>query len=228
MVRTVNPSQSGEVPPVLYSFRRCPYAMRARMALAVSGQVCELRDILLRDRPEELYASSAKGTVPVLVLGDGRVIDESLEVMLWSLERADPEGWFRDFEHQREEMLTWIAECDGDFKRNLDGYKYASRGDASREGEHRSGGVEFLMQLERALCENAFLFGSKASLADVAIFPFVRQFAFADKAWFDGMPWPKLHAWLGAWITSARFQAVMKKGPIWEPGQAAQLTCWES
>ena len=200
--------------------------MRARMALAASGQVCELRDILLRERPEQLYAASPKGTVPVLVLGDGRVIDESLEVMLWTLERSDPEGWIAGLESQREEMLGLIDTCDGDFKRNLDGYKYASRGDASKEGEHRSRGVEFLMQLEQKLKANPYLLGAQPSLPDVAIFPFVRQFAFADKAWFDGMPWPHLHAWLGSWITSPRFLAVMKKGPIWSPGEAPLFTCW--
>lgn len=228
MVRAVKPIRPNEVPPVIFSFRRCPYAMRARMALAVSGQVCEVRDILLRERPQELYAASAKGTVPVLVLEDGRVIDESLEIMLWSLERADPEGWLGDLRTPSEEMLSWIQECDGDFKRNLDGYKYASRGDVLKEGEHRALGAAFLARLDRMLGASGFMFGAKASLADVAIFPFVRQFAFADKDWFDGMPWPNLHSWLRAWITSPRFLAVMKKGPIWEPSQAARFTCWES
>ncbi|MFT5830638.1 MAG: glutathione S-transferase [Bacteroidia bacterium] len=211
---------------MLYSFRRCPYAMRARMALAASGQVCELRDILLRERPEELYAASPKGTVPVLVLEGGRVIDESLEVMLWSLGRSDPEGWLGDFAPELPALLALISECDGEFKRNLDGYKYASRGDASREGEHRTQGAEFLVRLDRMLDANDYLFGAKASLADVAIFPFVRQFAYADKGWFDEMPWPHLRSWLEGWLASPRFVAVMKKGPIWRAGDAAVWTCW--
>ena len=137
--------------PVLYSFRRCPYAMRARMAIAASGRCCELREVVLRDKPAELLAASPKGTVPVLVDTDGRVVDQSLDIMLWALRRNDPEGWLRPAGGTLEDMLALIAECDGDFKRDLDGYKYPEREPDGDAAAHRAKGAAFLSRLDAHL-----------------------------------------------------------------------------
>ncbi len=202
--------------PILYSFRRCPYAMRARLALAVSEQATEHREVDLRDRPAELYAASAKGTVPVLILPDGRVIDESLEIMLWTLERNDPLEWLPSSPDRRAEMMALIGENDGDFKRNLDLYKYASRTPGTDPLEHRDLATGFLMKLDGRLGDSSFLFGRTVSLADMAIAPFVRQFASADREWFDGESWTALRRWLEEFIASPLFASIMHKHPLWQ------------
>lgn len=207
--------------PILYSFRRCPYAMRARMAIAVSGQFCELREVVLRDKPAELLAASPKGTVPVLVDVDGSVIDQSLDIMLWALRRNDPEGWLRPDFSSLDQMLSLIAGCDGDFKRHLDGYKYPERqpvAEAVAES-HRARGALFLARLETLLQTRSCLHGDTPALADIAIAPFVRQFAQVDAAWFESQPWPHLHAWLAARLEAPVFARVMHKYPPWRAGQ---------
>ena len=205
--------------PVLYSFRRCPYAMRARMAIAVSGQRCELREVVLRDKPAELLAASPKGTVPVLVDTDGRVIDQSLDIMLWALERSDPDGWLRPSRGTLKDMLALIADCDGDFKRDLDGYKYPERQPGSNAEAHRAQGALFLARLEARLQSARCLHGEHAALADMAIAPFVRQFAQVDAAWFDQQPWPALRGWLRARLEAPVFERVMAKHAPWRSGQ---------
>lgn len=192
---------------MLYSFRRCPYAMRARMALAVSGMVYLMREVSLRNKPATLLAASAKGTVPVLVLTDGRVIDESLDIMHWTLEQNDPEHWLAP----GEAMMELIASNDGPFKAHLDRMKYANRYPGANPTVHRAEAVKWLAVLEQRLASNTYLFGSAASLADVAIFPFVRQFAHADAAAFAREPLPSLQAWLARWESTALFQSVMAK-----------------
>jgi glutathione S-transferase len=160
--------------PVLYSFRRCPYAMRARLALAVSGEPYELREVVLRDKPAELLAASPKGTVPVLVLPGGTVIDQSLDVMLWALRRQDPENWLLPPRGAIADMLALVAGNDGDFKRNLDRYKYPHRypeesaGDAQAFAlKHRAQGAAWLATLDGMLVDG-WLFGPRVSLADLA------------------------------------------------------------
>lgn len=202
--------------PVLYSFRRCPYAMRARLALAISGQATEHREVDLRDRPAELYEASAKGTVPVLILPDGRVIDESLEIMLWTLEQNDPLEWLSSSPENHAEALALIGENDGDFKRNLDLYKYASRTPGTNPIEHRELASVFLGKLDGMLSDTSFLFGRSASLADMAIAPFVRQFASADREWFDEGSWTNLRNWLDEFIASSLFASIMLKHPQWQ------------
>ena len=210
--------------PVLYSFRRCPYAMRARLALAASGLAYELREVVLRSKPAELLAASPKGTVPVLVLPGGDVIDESLDVMLWALRQHDPEGWLAG---NVDDMLVWIAENDGGFKQHLDRYKYPMRyagehsdhpsGDAQAFAAlHRAAGAAWLVSLQHRLRENRWLFGDRASLADMAVLPFVRQFAHTDPAWFAAQPWPQLAAWLARFEVSVLYQRVMDKHPAWQ------------
>ena len=200
--------------PVLYSFRRCPYAMRARMALLVSGTPVRLREVVLRDKPGEMIAASPKATVPVLVLPDGQVIDESLVIMHWALKRNDPENWLQD--NSAETVL--IAEADGPFKDHLDRYKYPTRYENVDPLAHRAGGLVFLEKLNALLRDSGQLAGAKPTFADHAIFPFVRQFANNDRAWFDQLPLPALQQWLSDHLASPLFATAMQKYPQWQSG----------
>lgn len=207
--------------PVLYSFRRCPYAMRARLALANSGEPHELREVVLRNKPAEMLAASSKGTVPVLVLPSSEVIDESLDVMLWALRRNDPEQWLVPAQGSVDDMLALIVGNDGAFKRSLDRYKYPNRyaeesaGDVHAFGlQHRSLGAAWLLKLDGMLA-SGWLFGTRASLADMALLPFVRQFAHTDPDWFAAQPWPRLQAWLAQFEASALYGGVMEKHAPW-------------
>ncbi|PHR21744.1 MAG: glutathione S-transferase [Sphingopyxis sp.] len=210
--------------PVLYSFRRCPYAMRARMALLVSETPVRLREVVLRDKPEEMIAASPKGTVPVLVLPDGQVIDESLAIMRWALEQDDPQDWL-DGEAAAAEL---IAEADGPFKHHLDRYKYPVRYDNVDPLEHRAGGQAFLVKLDSLIQESGQLMGERPTLADHAIFPFVRQFANNDRDWFDGLPLPALQKWLADHLASPLFKTTMQKYPQWQSGDEEPIFSWEA
>jgi glutathione S-transferase len=232
--------------PVLYSFRRCPYAMRARLAIAASGQQCELREVVLRDKPAALIAASPKGTVPVLVLPDGKVIDQSLDIMRWALNRQDAEGWLPQSADDRAATDALIAACDGDFKRHLDRYKYPNRYVAPADGPaptdtdtgagelsmhanaadldgfalaHRTAGAVFILQLEAHLDRTkGYLLGTRWSLADAAILPFIRQFAATDPVWFDAQTWPAVQRWLTDFVQSPSYAAVMDKYSPWQAG----------
>jgi glutathione S-transferase len=201
---------SSDPKPILYSFRRCPYAMRARLALAVSGAEIEHREILLRDKPAHLLEISPKGTVPVLLLPDGSVLEESLDVMRWALEKNDPEGWLSG----TDEAL--IAANDGPFKHHLDRFKYPNRYDDADPLEHRAACEEHLRVLDARLRERPFLSGRTRGFTDAAIMPFIRQFANTDRAWFDSQSYPALRAWLDGWLGSEIFTRVMEKHPLWE------------
>lgn len=204
--------------PVLYSFRRCPYAMRARMALAVSGQACELREVVLKNKPQGLLQASPKATVPVLVLPTGQVLEQSLDIMLWALAQHDPEAWLAPTQGSLEEMLDCIAACDGAFKHALDRCKYPGRyPDADSQAE-RTKATAWLETLESRLSARHFLFGAHAALADMAVAPFVRQFAGIDAQWWDAQPWPRLQAWLARWQAAPLFDMVMCKLPPWSDG----------
>ena len=203
-------TEAGDL-PVLYSFRRCPYAMRARMAIAISETPVRLREILLRDKPDEMIAASSKGTVPVLIEGD-RIIDESLDVMDWALARKDPEGWLT----HREAATPLLKENDGPFKHHLDRYKYSTRYEGADRNAHRAEGLMFLEKLEQRLSERRYIFGDMRSFADIAVFPFVRQFRIADEKWFDAAPIPNVQRWLTALMGSDLFSSVMKKYPLWK------------
>ena len=203
--------------PVLYSFRRCPYAMRARLAIAASGVRCELREVVLRDKPAALLAASPKGTVPVLVEGD-TIIDQSLDIMLWALRRHDPQHWLAPKRGTLADMLALIAACDGDFKPALDAYKYPERTPGADAGAARAQGASFMQQLEAHLHAAPALFGPHPALADAALAPFVRQFAQVDRAWFDAQPWPRLQAWLAQTVGGARFEQAMVRHPPWRAG----------
>jgi glutathione S-transferase len=197
--------------PILYSYRRCPYAMRARMALDYSGIEVVIREIALREKPAAMLAASPKGTVPVLVLSDGAVIDESLDIMRWALAQRDPQAWLKNVTDSE----TLIAENDGSFKQALDRYKYAERFPEHPQQTYRAQGERFLSQLETRLQQHAYLLDAEPRLADIAIFPFVRQFAAVDPAWWEEAPYPALRAWLTNWVESALFDSIMQKHPVW-------------
>jgi glutathione S-transferase len=188
--------------PILYSFRRCPYAMRARMALLASEVPFELREVMLRDKPAAMLAASPKATVPVLVLPDGTVIDESLDIMRWALARNDPEEW------RAGDDAALIASFDGAFKHHLDRYKYPER-HAADPVAHRGAGLSMLDTLERRLAGHANLHRDTRALSDIAIMPFVRQFAAVDRGWFDAQPLPRCQDWLARHVASPLFERAM-------------------
>lgn len=202
--------------PILWSFRRCPYAMRARLAIKASGIKVRLREILLRDKPEPFLNASAKGTVPVLELPDGQVIDESLDVMFWALEAHDPQGWLDVRARDKDHVEEHLARLDTEFKHHLDRYKYATRYDDVDESEHRAKGVAFLVQWDKLLGAQNALSGDTLGLLDYATLPFVRQFRIADNDWFDAQDWPHLHLWLQQFLASDAFAAVMTKYKPWK------------
>jgi glutathione S-transferase len=184
------------------------------MALNYAGITVELREVLLRDKPRSMLLASAKGTVPVLVLPDGRVIDESVDLMHWALLQGDPEHWWRhDLEAETNRL---VEENDQVFKNHLDCYKYADRYPEQPQSFYRAQAETFLLQLENRLVLRRYLLADRLTFSDVAIFPFVRQFAFVDKAWFDSAPYPKLNAWLQSFLDSDLFLSVMTKYPRWD------------
>lgn len=197
--------------PVLYSFRRCPYAMRARMAIWISGMAVELREVKLADKPAAMLQASPKGTVPVLVLPDGKVVDESLAIMRHALSAHDPEGWL-------ERSDASLIECmDGPFKHHLDRYKYYTR-HGSDPDEHRAAALSILRDLDARLAGHANLCGAGRGLTDIASFPFVRQFANHDREWFGSQSIANVQAWLERHVSSPLFAAIMEKQAVWSAG----------
>lgn len=205
--------------PVLYSFRRCPYAMRARLALLASQQTVELREVVLASKPTALLDVSPKGTVPVMVLPKGQVIEQSLEIMLWTLQNHDPLCWLAPAPYTLTDQLDWIHAFDLEFKPLLDRYKYPHRFGLSHGTDPRDQGATYLDKLEQLLQSNTYLHAGHFTLADASIAPFVRQFAHTDNSWFLNQPWPRLQAWLYAFETSAIFLTCMEKYTAWAAGQ---------
>ena len=204
--------------PNLYSFRRCPYAIRARLAIKVSGVQVELREVKLANKPASLLEYSSKGTVPVLVLPDGTVIDESREIMNWALGQHDPENWQASDQTQLKKINGLIDKNDDEFKLHLDHYKYADRFPEQPMTFYRQQAEGFISELEARLKMGGFLCGDNPTLADMAIFPFVRQFAHVDKAWFDQTDYSHLQAWLDRLLNGPLFLSVMQKYQPWQPG----------
>ncbi len=192
--------------------------MRARMALAAAGAEVMLREVLLKDKPAELLAASPKATVPVLVLSDGRVIEESIDVMRWALEHNDPQGWLDDASLDSD----WISECDGDFKHWLDRYKYAERYPEHTAEDYRQKTEALIQKLEDQLSVAYWVGGDAANANDVALFPFIRQFAGVDPSWWQQAPYPHVRQWLENWLNSALFSAIMVKYPRWESSQPGE------
>ena len=202
--------------PILYSFRRCPYAMRARMAIHISGQKCELREVLLRDKPPSMLEYSAKGTVPVLILQDGNVIDESLDVIDWALNLNDPDDWQRSKDTKKTKELIKIN--DGEFKYHLDRYKYSKRYENEDPEFHRKKCLKFIESINNELNNSEYIFDDNISYADIVLLPFIRQFRIADIDWFDALPYNNLKKWLSGFLDSTLLNSIMKKYDLWKEG----------
>ena len=205
--------------PILYSFRRCPYAMRARMALWVSGTQVELREVKLADKPDALREASPKATVPVLVMPDGEVLEESLDIMRRGLGRNDPEGWLAS------ENTALLQLFDGPFKHHLDRYKYPNRYEdeaPDRFGhgkvDHRGEALAILSDLDLLLSRQRQIGGERRGFTDIALFPFIRQYANTDRDWFNAQPIPHVQEWLEAHLASDLFRSIMAKYAVWQPG----------
>ncbi|MEP1441558.1 MAG: glutathione S-transferase [Hyphomicrobiales bacterium] len=203
--------------PVLYTFRRCPYAMRARMGIYASGIKMEWRELVLRDKPEHMVEISPKATVPVVQTPDGTVIDESFDVMVWALGQNDPHDWLPLNAEMKQRSDELIEECDTSFKHHLDRYKYPNRYEGVDAIESRDAAVEILTKWNGYLARHENLLGDKPRLADYATFPFVRQFANVNRDWFDGLDLPHLQAWLERHLTSKIFADIMLKQKPWKP-----------
>lgn len=210
-------------PPLLYTYRRCPYAMRARMALLVANVAFDAHEIILRDKPAAMLSRSPKGTVPVLALPDGEVLEQSWDIVEWALTQnhatAEVQHWWH--QAQTPDNLELLHRNDGDFKYHLDRYKYPERfatsGNTEASNEpagHRDQAVKVLLEpLEQRLAKERFLGGTQPCATDLGIFPFVRQFAAVDPAWFDSSPLPHVKSWLTHWLGSPLFKACMQKLP---------------
>lgn len=204
--------------PILWSFRRCPYAMRARLAVLYTGVQVDLRELLLKDKPTAFLETSPKATVPVLDTG-AEIIAESRDIMLWALAQRDPNGWL----DMPDEGHTLIDRNDGPFKKALDHTKYAVRFPERDASADRQAAANVLHDLNKRLADQTNLFGNSPKLADVALLPFVRQFANTDRDWFNLQDWPHLIRWLTAFEVSDSFKSVMVKRPLWTPGAAPCL-----
>ena len=200
--------------PILYTFRRCPYAIRARLAIQLSGIKVILREVRLQDKPRQLLLASIKGTVPVLVLDDGKVLDESMDIMHWSLNLAGLQQWSKSL--SKPDASDLLQENDGSFKENLDKYKYADRFPEKTPLQYRQQAENFIARLELLLADSKFLLGSELSAIDLAIFPFVRQFSAVDKNWFENSKYVRLYHWLTRQMDSELFKRVMVKYPPWK------------
>jgi len=203
--------------PILYSFRRCPYAMRARLAVAYSGVQVKLREVELKNKPTELLDISPKATVPVLQCIDGTIIDESRDIMVWALQQHDPDNWLESIAH------PLIDENDSSFKKALDCYKYADRFPEYPQEHYRQNGESFLEKIEKQLKNHIFIQNNHLSYIDMAIFPFIRQFYFVNTSWFESAAYPHLNAWLQTHLNSNLFSKTMHKYPTWQAGDETTI-----
>ena len=197
--------------------------MRARLALEAGGIEVELREVVLRDKAPELLAASEKATVPVLVLNDGTVLEESLDVMRWALDASDAGENLTPDQGNMRDALALILRMDAEFKPELDAYKYLYRSDKTAASEARDRAIAFLNELDNMLAGQSYLYGQKRSVADIGIAPFIRQFAHVDRDWFYAQPWENLKPWLLAFLESEPFKRIMKKYPKWVTGDAVTL-----
>ena len=209
--------------PILYSFRRCPYAIRARLAIKVSHIDVELREVKLANKPKQMLDCSPKGTVPVLHLPDGSVIDESLDIMMWVLSQQDPQNWLTSDLVEKKETRRLINFNDNEFKQHLDHYKYADRFPQYSKESYREHAEGFLKRLEANLNQTQFLITDNITLADIAIFPFIRQFAYVDKDWFENSEYKKVSQWLNFLLDMTLFKDSMEKYIPWHPGKDIQF-----
>ncbi|MBU3624301.1 glutathione S-transferase [Polynucleobacter sp. AP-Latsch-80-C2] len=198
--------------PILYSYRRCPYAMRARMALQYAGIQVEHREIELRNKPQSMLLASPKGTVPVLFV-EGQVIDQSLDIMRWALGKSDPDKWS---DVDKNIAQSWVDANDGPFKKLLDQYKYPNRyPELNPEVTLSAAEALMLKPMEEALQASQYLLGNQMTWVDVAIFPFIRQFSMVDSQRFEQLPYINVKQWLSRFLESGLFHLVMQKYPSW-------------
>ena len=190
--------------------------MRARMAIHISGQKCEIREVLLRNKPPSMLEYSPKGTVPVLVLQDGNVIDESLDVIDWALNLNDPDDWQRSKNTEKTKELIKIN--DGEFKYHLDRYKYSKRYDNEDPEFHKKKCLKFIESINNELNNSKYIFDDNISYADIVVLPFIRQFRIADMEWFDSLPYDNLKNWLSNFLDSSLLNSSMKKYDLWKEG----------
>lgn len=203
---------------ILYSFRRCPFAIRARMALIYAQVPVTVREIKLSDKPEEFKRLSPKATVPVLQLTDGTVLDESLDIIHWAIKQNDPDHWSISAKDEMQLAQQLVLELDGSFKKALDQYKYPDRYPGCDPLMQRQVAETFISQLEQGLQTGPFLLGEKMKWLDIAVFPLLRQFSRVDEEWFVNAPYPKVRAWLNYHLASELFTEAMKKYPVWQGG----------
>jgi glutathione S-transferase len=212
--------------PVLYSLRNCPYAMRARLAIYAAKQQVQLRDLVLNNKPDEMLAASPKGTVPVLVTASNQVIDESLAIMQWAFSQTDPDDYLhkkglnkdasnKDAPNALAEMLAVIEIFDHEFKGHLEKYRCSKRYHEPSLIADRQQCEAYLADLESRLCQHQYLMSDKPSLADLALMPFIRQFARVERQWYLQSPYPKLRHWLNGYLQSRMFSKVMEQHPLW-------------
>ncbi|MGX9463571.1 glutathione S-transferase [Shewanella sp. A14] len=202
--------------PILYSLRNCPYAMRARLAIYASGQQVLLRDIVLSHKPAEMLLASPKGTVPVLVTTENQVIDESLSIMLWALTKTDPHHYLnQNVPNALPDMLSIIAIFDNEFKRYLEKYRCAKRYHEPSLIAERQQCERYLAELENRLCQHQYLMSNQPSLMDLALMPYIRQFARVERQWYLQSPYPNLRQWLNHYLQGRMFSKVMMKHPLW-------------
>jgi len=206
--------------PVLYSFRRCPYAMRARMALILTSHTCELREILLTDKPDSMLEISPKGTVPVLQL-EGRIIDESMDIIKWAI-KSGSEKMHILSEDEEAMSNSLIQLFDSKFKYHLDRYKYSSRYQTLKE-EHQEKCLEILNSLEQKISDQPWIFGKLVSLLDISILPFIRQCKIANPAWFKSQKFKRVISLLEHFESSKLFNKAMEEFELWDPKKSKVL-----
>ena len=209
--------------PILYSFRRCPYAMRARLAIKYSGINVEIREVDLNNIPQALAAISSDQTVPLILEANGNVIDESWDIVKWAVENNDPDAWLGSDVSLLQDAEMLVETNDYSFKPDLDHYKYADRYPECPMQHYRSECEEFLTELEDRLSENRYLSANSISISDIAVLPFIRQFALVDKEWFDSTSYTKVQEWLNEFLESELLESVMTKYPLWTEGDEPVL-----
>lgn len=205
--------------PILYSFRRCPYAMRARLAIKASGIIVEIREVELKNKPKEFLGISPKATVPIVCISSKQIIEESLDIMEWALKINDPLKLLKYEKLNRIEIHNILNKLENEFKQNLDRYKYSSRFDLPSPKLYRDKNLQTLNEFNNLLQNNKGICSSHLSLLDYAVFPFIRQFRNVNSVWFDSLELKFLQTWLYELIDSDEFSSIMKKYEIWNPNQ---------
>jgi len=212
--------------PILYSLRNCPFAMRARIAIFKTKQSIQLRDVVLSNKPQAMLIVSPKATVPVLIINHAdnnkkiEVIDESLDIMLWALQVRDPHNLFQqENPSAKDDMLQIINTFDVEFKSCLEAYKCAKRYKEDNISECRQACEIYIKVLEGFLSQHDYIFSNNESLVDIALLPFLRQFARIERQWYLQSPYPKLRQWLNNYLQSPMFTKVMTKYPLWQENQ---------